>query len=226
MKPSTNIAQSQTRPVNSAFHYYMSQNNIGELRSFQAAIAAHAVARTIVLAATGIIVTAITMPDMDMEPHCVFEMPKSNWLYGSGPPLKQVSNCPERFLEYICYTEAGAVAVCDSYDGDYYDDLILGDIEDTFDYLQAFEKAHGVRESIVLAGCTYVTEILCGQYHDLAQTMQEHLLKQWSLCRHDTSTYLSQVRQENLGKKVLATFKEPWINDYADEAHRRYVGSS
>lgn len=219
--------ETPSQPVADDFHPVYQQfllNGMKDYFPFRRAIANHAVGKAIVLAATGVLELWIRMPTMQDEPQCTSQLPSTTWLTEEGW-LYHVQKHPARFLDHICYQLGGAVAGYVYSDDDYYGELGFGSVEDTFKYLDTFEATHGVATQTALAGCFHVTACVLGQYHDLAETMVQHLLRHGHLCRHDLNDHLSVVRKEDLGERVLATFQEPWIDEEVERVQRLLIGS-
>jgi hypothetical protein len=218
---------SHAQPTGTLFHpgfmHYVSIDDTG-VRAFLKAIAVNAVGQAITLAALGIKPKAMTMPNMSIEPRCRLVLPKGAWVDN----LKCMQNAKTRqvrYLEVICWQISGTVAEFAFDEFDYYGNLGLGDIEDSYRFLAAYESVHNVPQARVLAGCTVVVEHLLAQHYEVAEPMVEHLSTQGNLCQREVCRYLSGVQKEALGKQVLLAFQEPWIEDEAERVHRMFVGS-
>ncbi len=216
-----------TQPTSPIIHrdfaQYVVINDIG-VKDFLKAIAVNAVGQAITLAALGITVKAMIMPNMSGEARCRLELPKGAWVNN----LKWMHNDNKRqtqFLEVICWQISGAAAEFSFDESEHYGNLGLGDIEGSYEYLSAYASSHNISWEQVLAGCTIVVQRLFGQHFGEAEAMAEHLFVQGSLCQKEINHYLSCVRKEELGKQVMLALQEPWIEDEADRVFRMFIGS-
>ncbi len=203
--------------------HYVAVNHEG-VKAFLRAVAANAVGQAITLAAVGVRVNSIRMPNMSGKARCRLVLPNGAWVNGLTPAHnKQIR--PAQFLELTCCQISGAVAeyVLDAFD--HYGNLGLEDIEGSYEFISTYESTRNVRSDRVLAGCSYVVERLLGQHCEIAEAMAEQLFKQGSLCQQEMAHYLSGVRKETLGKQVLAAFRESWIQEEADRVCRRFISS-
>lgn len=207
----------------SDFMDYVAVNQEG-VKDFLKAVAANAVGRAITLAAVGVSVNSMKMPNMSAKARCCLVLPRDAWVNSLTWVQKQHIR-QERFLELTCCQISGAVAeyVFDAFD--HYGNLGLEDIEGSHELLSSYEATHNIRRDWVLAGCTHVVERLLGQHFEMAEAMGERLLKQGSLCQPEMEYYLSGVRTEALGRQVLAAFDEPWIEKEAVRVQRMFIGN-
>ncbi len=209
--------------IHRCFMPFVSVDHIG-VQTFLKSIATNAVGKVITLEAMGIRPLAMVMPNMSIEPRCQVKLPKNAWLnnmaWMQNKKLRQ-----GRYLEVICWQISGAVAESALDQFDHYGDLGLGDIEDSFEFLAAYESAHNVPSDWTLAGCVLVIERLLGKYYDIAEAMAEHLFQQGGLTTHELNRYLSCIGKEELGNQVLAVLQEPWIEESAERVHRQFIGS-
>ncbi len=205
------------------FLHYITVNDQG-VKAFLKAIAVNAVGQAITLAAVGVKVKSMSMPNMSMTARCRLVLPKGAWVNDlSWVHHENVSQA--RFLEVICWQISGAVAEFFFNDSDHYGNLGLEDIEGSYTLLSAYESGHNVPAGSVLAGCTVVVERLLGQHYEVAEAMTEQLFRQGSLCEQEMKRYLSGVSREALGKQALAWFQESWIEDEAERVQRMFIGS-
>lgn len=208
--------------IHPGFVPYVTIDQAG-VNSFLKAIAVSAVGQAIILAALGIKVVAMSMPNMSREPRCKLVLPKGAWV--SNLKWMQDENKRQaRFLEMICWLISGPVAEFSFDESDHYGDLGLEDIEGSYRFLSAYESAHNVRHDYVLGGCNFVVERLLGQYYEVAEAMVAHLSAHGSLDEKEIAGYLSCVRVEALGQQAMVAFQEPWIEDEADRVHRMFIG--
>ncbi|MBU0753280.1 MAG: hypothetical protein KJ787_10775 [Gammaproteobacteria bacterium] len=216
-----------TQPTGTIIHQdfmgYVAVNQEG-VKDFLKAIAINGVVQAITLAAVGIKVKAMIMPNMSRAARCHLALPKAAWV-NNLKWMQNESRRQARYLEVVCWKISGAVAEFAFDEYDHYGSLGLGDIEGSYDFLSAYEAAHNVSSSRILAGCTVVVERLFGQHFDVTGEMAEHLFKQGNLAEPEINRYLSGVQTEELGQQVLATLPEPWIDDEAERVHRMFIGS-
>ena len=205
------------------FMHYVALNR-KEVESFLKAIAVNAVGQAITLAALGIKVKSITMPDMSTKARCRLALQKGAWVNDlSCVHNENVSQA--RFLEMTCAQISGAVAEYVFDEFDYYGNLGLEDIEGSYAFLSAYESSHNIPADRVLAGCTVVVEQLLNQNYEAAETMAKQLSRQGSLCEKEMKHHLSGVLKETLGKQVLAAIHEPWIEGEAERVHQMFIGN-
>jgi hypothetical protein len=222
-----NITPTSTQPVGMSIHrdfiHYVAVNQEG-VKAFLKAIAVNAVGQAITLAAVGVKVKSISMPNMSGKARCRLALPKNAWVNDlTWVQNEKVSQA--RFLEITCWQISGAVAehCFDAFD--HYGNLGLEDIEGSYKFLSSYEASHDVQSDKVLAGCTYAVELLLSQHCEMAEAMAEKLFNQGSLCGQELNIYLSCVHKEALGKQVLAALQEPWIEEEAERVHRMFIGS-
>lgn len=217
----------RTQPADTIIHpdfmHYIAVDDKG-VKAFLRAIAVNAVGQTITLAAVGIKVKSMSMPNMSGKARCRWVLPKGAWV----TDLTCVRNegvRRTRFLEATCLQISGAVAEFLFDESDHYGNLGFEDIEGSYDFLSAYESRYHVPTDRVLAGCTIVVERLLGQHYEVAESMTEQLFRQGNLSEKEMTRYLSGVRREALGTQVSAVFQEPWIEDEAERVHRMFIGS-
>ncbi len=218
----TSSAQPTGTTIHPGFMPYVTIDQAG-VNSFLKAIAVSAVGQAIILAALGIKVMAIIMPNMSGEPRCKLVLPKGAWVNN----LKWKHNVHKRqaqFLEMTCWQISGAVAEFSFDESEHYGSLGLEDIEGSYKFLSAYESAHNIRHDYVLGGCTFVVGRLLGKYFEVAEAMVAHLSTHGSLNEEEIARYLSCVRVEELGQQAMAVFQEPWIEDEAERVHRMFIG--
>lgn len=221
MNVNTTTTTTRTQPASVTIHHdfmhYVALNR-KEVQPFLKAIAVNAVGQAITLAAVGIKVKSMTMPDMSTKARCRLALPKGAWVHNEN-----VSQA--RFLEMTCWQISGAVAEYVFDEFDHYSSLGLEDIEGSYAFLSAYESSHNIPADRVLAGCTVVVEQLLNQHYEVAESMTEQLFKQGSLCEQEMTRHLSGVSKAAIGKQVLAAFQEPWIEEEAERAHRMFIGT-
>lgn len=213
---------SQETVIHPEFMPYVAVNQKG-VSSFLKAIAVNGVGQAITLAALGIKAKAMIMPNMSREPRCQLVIPNGAWVNS----LKWMNNEKKRqtrFLEVTCWQISGAVAEFTFDESDHYGNLGLGDIEDSYRFLEAYESAHQVPQASVLAGCTVVVERFFVQHYDAMDEMATHLFEQGHLDQHEIDQHLASVLKVNLGQQAMAAFQEPWIEGEADRVHRMFIG--
>ncbi len=202
--------------IHADFMHYIAVDD-KEVKAFLKEIAVNAVGQAITLAAVGVKVKLMSMPNMSIKARCRLVLPQGAW-------VQKESVREARLLEVICCQISGAVAEILFCESDHYGNLGLEDIEGSYDSLSAYESGYNVPADKVLAGCTFVVERLLGQHCEVAKAMTEQLFRQGSLCEQEMKPYLSAVRREALGKPVLAVFQESWIEDEAERVHRMFIG--
>lgn len=188
----------------------------------QRALAIKAVARSVILALTGVRETSIRMPSREDDDRCVSTLPRSA-CFASGAGLSQMKQFPSRYLEMICSLISGPAALYMFMLEEHVGDLGYSDIYEAREYCQIFGQAHDVQEMRVLTACAIETECMLGEYSGLIEDMAERLLIQRSLCRHDMCDYLSKVHVVKLGKQVQASFNATWIEHAEGDVERKYL---
>ena len=215
---------SQKTVIHPEFMPCITINQTG-IEAFLRAIAVNAVGQAITLAAIGIKVTAMIMPNMSQEPRCQLTLPKGAWV-NSLNCMENEKKRQTRFLEMICWQISGAVAEFAFDKSDYYGNLGLEDIEGSYEFLSAYEAGHSIPGNRVLAGCTVVVERLLGHHYEVAEAMAEHLATHGRLDEREIARYLSCVPVEYLGQQALASFQEPWIEDETERVFRMFIASA
>lgn len=208
--------------IHPGFMPYVTIDQAG-VNSFLMAIAFSAVGQAIILAALGIKVLAMIMPNMSREPRCKLVLPKNAWVNN----LKWMHNEHKRqaqFLEMICWQISGAVAEFAFDESEHFGSLGLEDIEGSYKFTSAYETSHNIRHDYVLAGCNFVVGRLLGQHYEVAEAMVAHLSAHGSLNEEEIAGYLSCVSVEELGQQAMAVFQEPWIEDEAERVQRMFIG--
>lgn len=195
-----------------------------KLKSHLTAIAVNGVGQAITLAALGIKVKFMTMPNISSEAKCGLVIPNTAPANGLMPGANG-STHQEQLLELICLQISGAVAEHCFDEFEHYGNLGLENIEGSFEYLTAYELEYNAGTNIAFAGCTNVLELLFNQHYETAEAMAEKLAQDGSISENDMARYLSGVSPEALGKLVLAALQEPGIEDDAERVHRIFIGS-
>lgn len=209
--------------IHSDFLPYIAVKEQG-MRSFLIAIAVNAVGQAITLAAIGVKLKALTMPDCSMKARCRLTLP-TGAMVSRLNLTPQGNPSPARLLEATCCQISGAVAEFALDESEHYGNLGLEDIEESYGALAAYASRFNVPEHQVLAGCCVVVERLLDQHWRMAVKMAAQLFRQGHLCEAEMKRYLSRVRKEALGEQVLAAFQEPWIADEVDRVQRMFIGS-
>lgn len=115
-----NVTTTSTQPVGMTIHpdfmHYVAFNRT-EVEAFLKAIAVNAVGQAITLAAIGIKVKSMTMPNMSTKARCRLALPKGAWVNDLSWVPKEIVG-QARFLEMTCSHISGAVAeyVFDEFD--------------------------------------------------------------------------------------------------------------
>jgi hypothetical protein len=218
----TRVAQPTGTVFHPGFMEYVAINESG-VKAFLKAIAVNGAGQVVTLAALGIKTKAMIMPNMSIEPRCTLSLPKGawvnnlNWLHNEK--IRQT-----RYLEVTCWQISGAVAEFAFDESDHFGNLGLGDIEDSYRSLSAYEATYKIPQARVLAGCTVVVERLFAQHYDVVEEMAAHLFQQGRLDQQEISRHLAGVQKNPLGKQVLASFQEPWIEEETERVFRMFIG--
>ena len=195
-----------------------------KLKSHLKAVAVNAVGQAITLAVLGTKIKSMTMPSMSSEAKCILVIPDTAPANGLMPGADG-STHQAQLLESICVQISGAVAEYCFDEFEHYGNLGLENIEGSYEYLSAYESEYNAGTNIVLAGCTYVLELLFSQHYVTAEAMAEQLVQEGSISENDMARYLSGISHEALGIQVLAALQEPWIEGEADRVHRIFIGN-
>jgi hypothetical protein len=214
--------QSSDTLIHPGFVPYVTIDQAG-VNSFLKAIAVSAVGQAIILAALGIEVVAMIMPNMSREPRCKLVLPKNAWV-NNLKWMNDEKRRQARFLEMTCWQISGAVAEFTFDESEHYGSLGLEDIEGSYKFTSAYETSHNIPRNQVLAGCNFVVGRLLGQHYEVAEAMVAHLASHGSMNEEEAARYLSCVRVEELGQQAMAAFQEPWIEDETDRVERMFIG--